>query len=42
MGTRTTVTGTDIEAGTGFGGGEKEFLAERATCDYPDNEVRSE
>lgn len=40
MGTRTTVTGT--EAGTGFGGGKKEFLVERAACDYPDNEVRSE
>lgn len=43
VGTRTTVTSTDcIEAGAGVGGGEEEFLAERATRDHPDSETSRE
>lgn len=28
-----------MEADAGGGGGEEELLAEKAACDYPDNEI---
>lgn len=43
VGTRTTVIWTECtKAGAGVEGEEEQFLAEKATCDYLDNEISSE